>query len=371
MEQKIRIAHLLYSGLGGPGSVFFSLASADSSGKYFYSAVFCGIEPLRKEYELSCEKLSIPYVYVPKRRGLDISVYIKLFRQFAKSKPDIVFLHGVSFIWPAVLYKWFYRTGRAVIVRDTQAHHLKSKMEWVWLFFCVLFAGKLVFLTAESADVVKRKFGWLGARKKIIIIPNGLDIDKFLPKDRSEMRDGFKIGMQSRLQPIKDHGTLLKAFKLLKDRNPGVLLLLEIAGDGVTRDQIEKKIDELELRSNVKVLGMLDEPELVNFMQSLDIYVHATLGETLSNSIMQAMACGLPVVASNVWGVSNMICHNENGILYKGGDPANLTDILEQLIRDDKRRKELGARAREYAAKYYSITAMQYNYGKIFDMYKK
>lgn len=364
MKVKL-IQHLLYSGLGGPGAVFFSLFDADKNKEYSYSAVFCGIEPVRDEYIQSCRNLEIPQVYVQKKKGLDIKVYWKLFRHFSKSRPDILFLHGVSFIMPAIWYR-FFRLKRRIIVRDTQAHHLKSKLEWVWLFISVLFANRLVVLSPEAAAVIRKKFGWFVSKKKIEIIPNGLNVELFCPLQKEHQQKKIVIGMQSRLQPIKDYSTLLKAFKLLQEKLPDYYLSLHIAGDGVTRQSIENTIDELKIRDSVMMHGMLSSSELVSFLQSLDIYVHATFGETLSNSIMQAMACALPVVASDVWGVNNMIKNEETGVLYESGNAAQLAEILQQFIGDTGRRKRLGETARIFAENNYSESVMFNRYNQVF-----
>ncbi len=364
MKKKI-VQHLLYSGLGGPGSVFFSLVEADKGKENLYGAVFCGIEPVREEYIQSCKRLAIPYVYVEKKKGFDLKVYRNIYRQFSKSRPDILFLHGVSFILPALWYR-FFRSTRKVIVRDTQAHHLKSKLEWGWLFFSVLFANRIIVLTPEAADGIKKKFGLFVKKKKIVIIPNGLNVKQYLPVATGHSKKEIVIGMQSRLQPIKDHPTLLKAFKLLKEKLPGYSISLHIAGDGVTRPSIESLIDELGIRNSVTMHGMLNSSALVSFMQSLDIYVHATFGETLSNSIMQAMACGLPTVASDVWGVSNMIKTRETGLLYKSENSFQLASMLEELIQDELLMKHLSASARAFAENTYSDEAMFNRYQQVF-----
>ncbi len=364
-SSKKKIQQLLYSGLGGPGNVFTSLVKSDVDHKYSHNAIFCGIEPLREEYVKLCEELSIPYVYYKKRTGLDLRVYARLLQSFRKTKPDILFIHGVSFILPAFIYKLFNRRHR-LIIRDTTAHHLKTTKEWIWLFFCLLIANDIVLLTQEAANGIKRKLRWI-PRRKIKIIPNGLDVMRYFPLSREAKVSKIVIGMQSRLFPAKDHMTLLKAFKILTDRNPSCEIVLEIAGDGITRKKIEDTIDAMRLRNSVKMHGMLNQSDLVQFMQSLDIYVHATFGETLSNSIIQAMSCGLPIIASDVWGVNNMVKHEETGLLYKSKDAEQLAFLLEELIKDSQKRKWLGNEARIFAENNYSTESMFKRYQNLFD----
>lgn len=362
--KALKIHHVLYSGLGGPGNVFQALVEADQSGDCVYSAAFCGIEPLRKEYEEVCQNFSVPYEYIKKKRGLHLGVYRSIYKSFNKQRPGIILLHGVSFILPAIVYRIFHRSTK-VVIRDTQAHHLKSKMEWVWLFICAVFANRIVVLTEESGAIIKKKLGFF-CKKKIRTIANGLNTDLYKPIEKNPPSEFITIGMQSRLQPIKDHITLVKAFKVAVDRIPEKKLKLEIAGDGVTRKSIEAKIDELGIRDLVVMHGMLDTKDLVPFMQSLDIYVHATFGETLSNSIMQAMACGLPVIASDVWGVNNMIVNEQNGILYKSADFTHLAEVIIKIVGDSSKRNGLAMQARVFAEENYSNKAMAINYRNFF-----
>jgi glycosyltransferase involved in cell wall biosynthesis len=359
-----KITHLLYSGLGGHGSVFFSLVKADQQHEFATEAIFCGIEEVRKDYILQCEELRVPYKMIKKKPGVHPGVFLKLYRAFSNSKPDTLFLHGATFIIPAIVYKTF-RGKVKLIVRDTQAHHLKTKREWFWLRLAIRFADQLVFLTRESLEGVHQKIKTKRLEMKAVIIPNGLDTSLYSPAPARDINSIAVIGMQSRLQPIKDHPVLLKAFALLKAAIPRHRLYLRIAGDGETLNDLKVLTLKLGIQNEVEFCGMLNENDLIGFMQSLDIYVHATFGETMSNSIMQAMACGLPVVASNVWGVSNMIRNDVNGLLYVSGDATELCDKLCGLVRDDSLRKRLSDEARKYAVEQYSLPRLFQKYNKI------
>lgn len=147
---------------------------------------------------------------------------------------------------------------------------------------------------------------------------------------------------------------------------PGYSVSLHIAGDGETMPMIKSIINELNLNDCVCLHGMLNEKELLSFMHSLDIYVHATFGEMMSNSIMQAMACGLPIIASDVWGVNNMIKEGENGMLYSEKNADQLALLLEKLITSEEMRIELGARARTFAENNYSNEVMFASYRQLY-----
>jgi glycosyltransferase involved in cell wall biosynthesis len=363
-KRKI-VSHVLYSGLGGHGSVFFSLVEADKKDEFDFRANFVGVEEMTKEYVNSCERLQVPFVYLQKKNGLHPGAFFKLFGLFRKQKPAAIFLHGVGFSIISAFWYKMTRPRTRIMVRDTQAHHLKTKFEWIWLFFGILLSGRIIVLTEASGQGIKKKFGWMVGKKKLVVIPNGLNMDKYQPANKEPGSNKIIIGMQSRLQPIKDHPTLIRAFeKILKDL-PAHYLELHIAGAGETMPALKRLVAEAGLQRNVIFHGMLGEKELLTFMHSLDIYVHATFGETLSNSIMQAMASGLPVIASDVWGVSNMIKDNDTGFLYESGNVEQLASLMEQLIREPGKRRALGITARVNAEKEYSNQTMFKRYSEL------
>ena len=132
---------------------------------------------------------------------------------------------------------------------------------------------------------------------------------------------------------------------------------LLIAGDGESRGEVEELSLELDLR-NVSFEGMLDEASSADFLKGLKIYVHASLGETMSTSLMQAMACGKPIIASDVEGINNMIESGVNGILVPAKDPAALAAAISGLSGNEELRQSLGRNARATAVERFSNLSM-------------
>ncbi|RYY58858.1 MAG: glycosyltransferase family 1 protein [Chitinophagaceae bacterium] len=355
------IVHILYSGLGGHGSDFFSLVSGDTAGEYHHTAIFCGVEPMRQGYGEECNRLGVPFTYVKKKQGADLGFYVRLGKEIKRASPDVLLVYGLSFLPSAVLYKKLRRRV-PLLVRDTQAHHLKAKADWYWLKMAFRFADRIVVLSGESANYLTEKFKGR-AVAKIIVIPNGIDTDKYKPltTGHAQVRT---LGMQSRLQVIKDHPVLLQAFAEVHRQHSG--LKLEIAGDGPTMQNLQSITSGLSLSNVVRFHGMLPENELIGFMHSLDLYIHATFGEMMSTSIMQAMACGLPVIASDVWGVNNMITDGQDGLLYQSGNAADLAGRINLLLSDDALRVRLANAARETAVNRFSKQVLFNRYKELF-----
>lgn len=364
----MKVLHVLYSGLGGHGNVFFSFVKGANKNIFSYQAIFNGIEPVKPEYIETCSAHHIPWSFISKKPGLDLEYYRQFVKQIKDSDADIIFLHSSAYIMPARLGCMFSKKRKKIIVRETQANHLKVKMEWVWLFVAMIIADRIVFLSEAYREEIKKKLNWVYRQKKIVVIPNGIDLGFYNPATVDKKSKKMVIGMQSRLVRIKDHVTLLEAFSgLLKEnKNINLQLLLRIAGDGDQYQVLVDKAAALELGSAVEFTGMLPEKELTGFLQSLDIYVHASLGETMSTAIMQAMAFGLPVIASDVRGIHNMITDGVNGILVPAKDAVAMQAAIQLLVSDDTRRTSLAAASRQYAEKKFSNTTMVNGYSQLF-----
>ena len=363
----MKILHILYSGLGGHGNIFFSFVKAGVFNDFNNEALFNGIEEVKPEYVDLCNKVNIAWHFVPKKRGLDLSYYRQLVKWTRKSDADIVFIHSSAYILPARLGSLLSKNRKQVIVRETQANHLKSKMEWFWLAVAMRRAKRVVFLSEAYRSEIKDKLRCFYRTKKIAVIPNGIDLDLYKPAKKLDSQT-FVFGMQSRLVPIKDHLTLLEAFSLLINSDAGSnrKYLLKIAGDGECRQMLSNRTEELGLGEVVEFTGMIAETELPEFLRSLDVYVHASLGETMSTAIMQAMACALPVIASDVSGINNMIEDGKSGILVPVKNAAALGDAMKSIVSDFEKRNVLSISARQYAETYFSNKRMLDAYQQLF-----
>lgn len=361
----MKVLHVLYSGLGGHGNVFFSMVKADHDKEMEYEALFYGIEDVKADYKEQCTLNNITWQSAKKKPGFDFKYYKQILRAIKKSDPDIVFLHGSAYILPSKIASIVSKKKYRIVVRETQANHLKTKAQWITLCIAMLLANKIVCLTKEFKDQVKAKIKFFYRDRKVVVIPNGIDLDLYKPKENNS--DGiFKIGMQSRIVGIKDHATLLKAFALIK-RSGKIFahpLQLLIAGDGDFKEALIKLAAELEISKDVQFTGMLNEESLVQFLQSLDLYVHASLGETMSTAVMQAMACGLPIIASDVNGINNMINNGDTGILVPPKNETLMANTLTACITDAALRQRLATNALQFSKDNFSSEAMLEAYKK-------
>jgi glycosyltransferase involved in cell wall biosynthesis len=365
-KTDMKILHIAYSGLGGHGNVFFSMADADTAKQNQYEVIFFGTDEVREGYTEMAKQRNIPWFYVPKKPGLDLGAYSMIEKIIRDRQPDVIFLHSSSYIFPVKKATLFISKKIRIIVRESHANHLKTKQNWLGLCISLITAGKVVFLSIEYRDVIKKKLSFLFSEKRTAVIPNGIDLDVYKPAERFE-HESLNIGMQSRLSENKDHKTLINAFALLLKTYTGIPVKLFIAGDGTCRPQLEKQVQDLNIGYAVIFTGMLEETSLPAFINSLDIYVHATLGETMSTAIMQVMACRKAIVASNVLGVDNMIQNNETGLLVPVKNAEALCEAVLKLIDNTKLADTLADNACNFAKDNYSNKIMLERYNKIFN----
>ncbi len=357
----MKILHVLYSGLGGHGNVFFSMVEADEKKEYDFKALFNGIEPIKQDYINKCNELNIDYRFVGKKSGFDFEYYRNLYKEIKATSPDVLFLHGGAAVLQGWLYKKFSGKKTTIVVRETQANHLKTKIDWLYLILSMVFADKMVFLTDMYAKQIAQKFPRLYARANVSVVPNGIDLGLFKPKPQASINaNKIVIGMASRITAIKDHDTLLDAFFELAKSFGNIEL--RIAGDGTTKTQLEDKVRKAGMQNQVVFAGLLNEEQLVSFLQGLDIYVHASLGETMSTSIMQAMACQLPIIASDVDGINNMIENGVTGLLVPCQNASALVEVFSSLINNERKRQALANQAYLFAKNNFSNKKMLERY---------
>ncbi|MEJ7626500.1 MAG: glycosyltransferase family 4 protein [Ferruginibacter sp.] len=358
------LVNILYSGLGGHSSVVFSLIEADERREFDHIIIFYGIEDMPQSNIDKCKLLGIRYFLVKKKQGLDLLSQKRVNDILRKVKPDIILLHSVNLILP--VYKFTIGTKTRLITIEHQPNHLKSKREWIWSVLLMLLSKKVVYLTDLYAEQMKGYLKLLYIPAKVSVINNGINTELFKPSP-SHINSDIIIGMLARLTPPKEHITLLEAFRTLIDRDPNYKnFKLEIAGDGTSRASIESKITELGLSDSVTLTGMITENRSHIFLNRLTLYVHASLGETMSTSIMQAMACGKAIIGTDVQGINNMIIPGETGMLVQAKNKKDLADMMEKLLTDHELRNKLGKNALQYAQEHFSNNTMFKRYKSVF-----
>jgi glycosyltransferase involved in cell wall biosynthesis len=179
---------------------------------------------------------------------------------------------------------------------------------------------------------------------RIRLCYNGVDLEEFQPRETP--RDSLAIGVVCALRPEKDLGTLVEAFARI--RRPGLRLV--IVGSGSMLDQLRRQVEARGLAGDCTFVPRTGQ--VAEWLRAIDIFVLPSQSEALSNSLLEAMACGCCPVASRVGGNVELIRHGENGMLFEAGDVDRLSHVLDTLVELRVLREQLAARARCTAEKF-------------------
>lgn len=206
--------------------------------------------------------------------------------------------------------------------------------------------------------------------KSIMVIPNGIDTTRFTPGPRNEalldlLPEGFggKILISvGRLAEAKDQLTLLSAIEILKKQGRNIYLVL--VGDGEMRKPLETEIVNKKLTDCVNLVG--SRSDIDQLLPGADVFILSSKREGFPMSILEAMASGLPVIATKVGGIPEVIQDGKNGILVPSQDPASLANAICRVLDDSKYAKDLGQEARLTIEKNYSLKTITDAYTELY-----
>jgi glycosyltransferase involved in cell wall biosynthesis len=208
--------------------------------------------------------------------------------------------------------------------------------------------------------------------KAINVLYNGVDGNEFSPQPRVRdavrqqfgiPADALVIGSVGRMVPLKDFSTLLKAAKVLVTEMPNLHLVL--AGSGPELPGLREYVASCDqLGGHVVFPGTVDH--VADLLNAMDIFVLPTLMEGMSNTLLEALAVGLPVVATRVGGNPEVVAEDVCGYLFTPQDVPGLISLLRTLLRDSRLRAKFGRAARERALRDFSLEAMVRRYRDLY-----
>jgi sugar transferase (PEP-CTERM/EpsH1 system associated) len=203
---------------------------------------------------------------------------------------------------------------------------------------------------------------------KVVSICNGVDTKRFAPGAREAARgalgigaEGFVVGTVARLDPVKDQVGLIRAFNQVVS-DPRALLV--IGGDGAARPEIEGAISALGLEGRVRLLG--ERNDVPQVLAAFDVFVLCSVGEGISNTILEAMATGLPVIATRVGGNPELVVDEVTGLLVEPRQPDRLAAAMRRYLEDPELMARHGRAARERATSQFSLDRMVGAYADLY-----
>jgi glycosyltransferase involved in cell wall biosynthesis len=332
----IRVAHLVTNlHVGGLEKVVYNLVRFSDRNE-FCPTVIC----LRKKGSLApeFEPLGVPVHSLDGEGSGRSRMLYRLVRRLRELRVQVLHTHnpiphyfGVmarSLTPIPVLVHTKHGRNRPDIARRVALNHLAARLS-----SCVVTVSGNATEVARQTERVPRR--------KLRLIRNGIDVSQFDRGQRSEETVKCAIHV-ARLNIIKDQKTLLRAVRMVVDACPD--FHLDIAGDGEERKTLECFRDELGLGRHVSFLG--ERSDISALLARSGLFVLSSIGEGLSLTLLEAMASGLPVVATNVGGNPEVVVDGHTGILVPPRAPAELSDAILSVVRDPRRALWLGDNGR-------------------------
>lgn len=284
------------------------------------------------------EAAGIRILYLDKKLGLDVSMIPKLYRVMRKEKPDVVHTHLDVIKYAALSAKLAgvkkcVHTVHNVAQKEAEGLALRINK----LYFQMKWA-KPVALSPEVQNTIVETYGLL--EQDVPVIFNGIDLSLCTPKANYDTKETISLLHIGRFNEQKNHEGLLRAYKIITDAYP--LCHLHLVGDGELRSQIEALVDEMSLQTYVTLYGL--QSDVHPFLNSADIFVLPSNYEGMPMTIIEAMATGLPIVATAVGGVPDMVTHGESAMLVSC-EPTAVADACLKLIQNKGLRETLGKNA--------------------------
>ncbi|MEM6469564.1 MAG: glycosyltransferase [Planctomycetota bacterium] len=205
---------------------------------------------------------------------------------------------------------------------------------------------------------------------KIRVIRNGVDCDRFRPSEQARVdvrkelglpADTPLVGLVAALRSEKNHQLLVRAASSLRAQFPDLHWL--IIGDGPERSSIEELAKELRVADRVKLLGTRHDTE--RLVAAMDVFTLCSLNEASPVSILEALACGVPVASSDVGSVKETVVNDETGFLFESEDQGGMCEAIAKLLGDAKLRQACGERGREKVLQTGSLSSMVRGYEEL------
>jgi glycosyltransferase involved in cell wall biosynthesis len=194
------------------------------------------------------------------------------------------------------------------------------------------------------SDFIRDRLLKLGIRPdRVVTVHNGVDLERFRPNDLAKTTNEIVLSTILYLRDIKRPDVTFKACGILAER--GVAFQLLVAGTGPLLESMKQLTKALGYADQVRWLGETHETETI--LQASDLFLLSTVGEALGNALLEAQACGVPVVATRSGGIPEVVHDGETGLLFPSGNFRAMADCIEYVLLNPKLRRRMSVAARE------------------------
>jgi sugar transferase (PEP-CTERM/EpsH1 system associated) len=318
----------------------------------------------------------VEIVELRKRPGKDFTAYARLYSHLRRLRPAIVHTRNVGTV-DCQAIAWAARVRGRIHGEqgwDIGDLHGRSPRYRLLRRLARPFVRTYITVSRDLADWLATEIG-VPARR-IRQIYSGVDLARFRPREAAAVppwppgflpAGGVVIGTVGRMERVKNTVGLVRAFARLLDAVPSCRdrARLVLVGAGEQRNAVEAAVAAANLGDLVWMPGARDD--VAALLPHFDVFALPSLNEGVSNTILEAMACAVPVVASRVGGTPEVVRHGETGLLYEAEDDAAAAAALAEYVRSPALRSAHGRRARELVVERHSIESMMRGYEAAYD----
>jgi glycosyltransferase involved in cell wall biosynthesis len=306
---------------------------------------------------------------IPEGRHSLFGILRRAARLLRHSRIDIVHAHG----YKQNVLAWLLARRLGVTEVLTTIHGLPEPATNSWrermivrgrtrvdYFIAKRVCARAVAVSRDMKRSLVDRYGF--HEDHVTVIRNGARLPPPTSGERGRS-ESFHIGTVGRMVPIKGFDLFLDVASALK--REGRPVRFSILGDGPLREDLSRRAADLQLEDCVDFLA--PRPDPFSYYRSLDLYLNTSLHEGLPMSVVEAMACGTPVVSAAVGGIPEIVAHGEHGFLVEGRNPAVFAESCLRLMRDDALRRVMGERASATAHAHWGASAMVAGYRQLYD----
>ncbi len=302
------------------------------------------------------ERSGWPVQCLGKPPGFRLRTVLQLARLLRSEKISVVHTHNSGAMIYGALAARVARTGAVIHTRHGQRFGASrgQTLRFAWI-------ARLVDRVVGVSEDTSRQCVSEGiSAKRVRMIRNGIDLTRFVPTEHPA--DGPAV-LVARLAPEKDLPNLMRASSILVRQDPSFRLL--IAGSGPCMEETRQSIEQLNLAGHVELLGERDDIPAILARSSLLVLPSRTEG--ISLTLLEAMACALPVVATRAGGNVEVVQDEQTGLLVPVGDPEQLAAAIQRLRRDPGEARRFGAAGRSRVESEFNVVRMVRDYEKLYE----
>jgi len=283
-------------------------------------------------------------------KATSIGAGTKLLNELKKRKIKLILIHFANLATSFIPYFEKIKLPLVVVCHGSDIHSVDGNKPYLKKL-------KRVFERADSilcvSKYIQEKVIAYGCDpKKAEVFYLGADIPGYC-KNKRENPNRIRYVMTGRLVPIKGHDFLIRAFAKVHSVKKETELVL--IGDGPELRNLGKLVEQLGLSKAVRFLGGLENKKVYEILADSDIYVQASLNEALGIAVVEAMAAGLPVIATDVGGIPEIVRNGLTGNLVQKGDVDGLADAMLRLSKSSKKRREMGNEGRRFVESHFNV----------------